>query len=317
MVSKLRKAAIVGVGHVGASCAYAMVNQAVCDEIMLIGRNPKRTRAQALDLSHCVDFSHSRTKVYDGTFEQCGDMDIILLCAGGNPIPGGTRLDLLESAYELHADIIGKIMQSGFDGIFIAATNPVDIVTYIVWKLSGLPRERIIGSGTSIDTARLKTLLSEDLPVDPRSVQGYIMGEHGESQFPVWSHVTVGGKPLADIIGQHPGRFGHMDMEEIALRTRNAGWEILHGKGSTHYGIAAALTSIARSVLNNDHRIMAVSAVLDGEYGQRDIGIGVPAILGRSGIQEVLELRLSAQEQERFERSCSIIRAAMDTLPPW
>ncbi|MCM3747676.1 L-lactate dehydrogenase [Paenibacillus pasadenensis] len=315
MAGKLRKAAIIGAGYVGASCAYAMLNQSLCDEIMLVGRSDKRTRAQAQDLSHCVDFSHSRTQVYAGTLEQCGDMDLIVLCAGGNPVEGGSRLDLLDSAYEIYRDMIGRMMASGFDGIFLVATNPVDIVTYMVWKLSGLPRERVIGSGTSIDTARLKTLLSEHLPVDPRSVQGYVMGEHGESQFVVWSHVTVGGKPLSDIISQHPQRFGNISLDDIERRTRNAGWDILLGKGSTHYGIAAALTSIARSIFNNDCRIAAVSAVLDGEYGAKDIGIGVPAIIGRSGIQEVLELRLNDAEQLRFAHSCAVIREAIQSLP--
>ncbi|QJC53895.1 L-lactate dehydrogenase [Paenibacillus albicereus] len=315
MTGKLRKAAIIGAGQVGASCAYAMLNQSVCDEILLVGRSEKRTQAQALDLSHCVDFSHSRTKVRAGALDECCDMDLILLCAGENPGDGRTRLDLLDSSYELYKDMIGRLMQTGFDGIFLVAANPVDIVTHLVWKLSGLPRERVIGSGTSIDTARLKTLLSEHLPVDPRSVHGYVMGEHGESQFPVWSHVTVGGKPLGDILAQHPERFRSLSLDEIALRTRNAGWEILLGKGSTHYGIAAALTAIARSILNNDHRIMAVSAILDGEYGQRDIGIGVPAILSRGGIQEVLELRLSEAERELFERSCAIVRQTMAKLP--
>lgn len=314
MGSKVRKAAIVGVGHVGSSCAYAMVNQSVCDEIMLIGRTPQRARAHALDLTHCADFTHTRTKVYAGSYADCKEMDIVLLCAGGNPIPGGTRLDLMDSAYEIHRDIIGSIMKSGFDGIFIAASNPVDIVTYMVWKLSGLPRERVIGSGTSIDSSRLKTLLAEYFPVDPRSVQGYVLGEHGESQFPAWSHVTVGGKPILDIIRQYPARFGHMKLDEIALRTRNSGWEILRGKGSTHFGIAGALTAITRSILNDDHRIMAVSAILDGEYGQKDIGIGVPAILSRDGIREVLELNLTDPEQERFESSCRVIRQAMSKL---
>ncbi|AJY74622.1 L-lactate dehydrogenase [Paenibacillus beijingensis] len=315
MGSKVRKVAIVGVGHVGSSCAYAMVNQSVCDEMMLIGRTPQRARAHALDLSHCVDFTHSRTKVYAGTYADCKDMDIVMLCAGGNPVPGGTRLDLLDSAYEIHRDIIGPIMDSGFDGIFIAASNPVDIVTYMVWKLSGLPRGRVIGSGTSIDSSRLKTLLSEYLPVDPRSVQGYVLGEHGESQFPAWSHVTIGGKPILDIVKQHPVRFAHMKLDEIALRTRNSGWEILQGKGSTHFGVAGALTAIARSILNDDHRIMAVSAILDGEYGQREIGIGVPAILSREGIEEVLELNLTEAEKEQFESSCRVIRQAMSRLP--
>ncbi|UUZ93695.1 L-lactate dehydrogenase [Paenibacillus sp. P25] len=314
MGSKARKVAIVGAGHVGASCAYSLVNQSVCDEIMLIDRTPDRAYAQALDLSHCMDFVHTRTKIYTGTYEQCGDMDIVILCAGGTPKHSINRLDVLDLAYEIHSSIIPRIMAGGFDGIFLAASNPVDLVTYMVWRMSGLPRGQVLGTGTSIDSSRLKTPLSEILPVDPRSVQGYVLGEHGDSQFPAWSHVTVGGKPILDILAQHPQRFAHLDLKEIALKTKDAGWEIYSRKGSTHYGIGNALASITRSILNDDHKIIAVSAILEGEYGQTGVCAGVPAIIGRQGMKEILELNLTPREKEQFDHSCSIIRGCIQRL---
>lgn len=314
MRSYARKVAIVGVGYVGASCAYSLINQSVCDEIMLIDRTPDRAYAQALDLSHCMDFVHTRTKIYTGTYEQCGDMDIIILCAGANPKNSHNRLDVLDIAFGIHESIIGRIMGSGFNGIFLAASNPVDIVTYMVWKMSGLPRGQVLGAGTSIDSSRLKTLLAEILPVDPRSVQGYVLGEHGESQFPAWSHVTIGGKPILEIVAQHPKRFGHLNLKEIALKTKDAGWEIYSRKGSTHYGIGNALAFITRSILNDDHKIIAVSAILEGEYGQRGVSAGVPAIISRHGMKEILELNLTPREQEQFDYSCSIIRGCIERL---
>lgn len=313
MGRKTRKVAIVGTGLVGSSCAYAMINQAVCEELMLINRSPENALAQALDLSHCMDFTHSRTKIYAGHYGQCSDMDVIILAVGGNPKNPGSRLDLLDSSMEIVKGIIPPIMESGFNGIFVVATNPVDIVTYAVWKLSGLPREQVIGTGTSIDSSRLKTILSEIFPVEPRSVQGFVMGEHGESQFVAWSHVTIGGKPIGQVIQQNQSRFGHLDLDEIADRTRLAGWEIYKRKGSTHYGIGNALASITRSVLNDDHRIMAVSAILEGEYGQQSVCVGVPAIISANGVHEVVELNLSAEEQEKFGRSCGLIRSFLES----
>lgn len=314
MASTVRKVAIIGMGYVGSSCAYSLINQSICDEIMLIDRNQDRAYAQALDLSHCMDFIHSRTKIYTGSYEQCGDFDIVILCAGPNPKEGQTRLDVLDAAIGVASGIVAKVMESGFSGIFLIASNPVDVITYYVRRLSGLPRSRVLGTGTSIDSSRLKTLLSEYLSVDPRSVNGYVLGEHGESQFPAWSHVTIGGKPLLDILEQHPQRFGHMNLEEIAYKTRNAGWEIFHRKGSTHYGIGNALAHITRSILNDDHRVIAVSAILEGEYGQDEVCVGVPAILTRQGVKEIVELRLPEKEQNQFAASCEIIRASIATV---
>ncbi|MFC5652913.1 L-lactate dehydrogenase [Paenibacillus solisilvae] len=316
MRSKVRKVAIVGVGYVGSTCAYSLINQAICDEIILIDRTPEKAYAQALDLSHCMDFVHARTRISTGTFEQCSDADVIVLCMGIRPKNIKNRLEVLESAYSIHKPIIAQIMASGFNGIFLAASNPVDLVTYMVWKISGLPRNQVLGTGTSIDSSRMKTLLSHYFPVDPRSVQGYVLGEHGDSQFPVWSHVTIGGKPVMDILSQHPERFRHLKLDEIAKKTKETGTEIYTLKGSTYYGIANALAYIIHSILNDDHRIIAVSAVLEGEYGQNDICTGVPAILTRHGIKEIVELNLTPKEQEQFKHSCTVIRGALASLPP-
>ncbi|CAH1055326.1 L-lactate dehydrogenase [Paenibacillus pseudetheri] len=314
MKSKSRKVAIVGAGMVGSSCAYSMVNQAICDEIMMIDRTYDRAMAQALDLSHCMDFTSTRTKVYAGTHSDCAGMDVVILTAGANPKAGQTRLDVLEASAVITREIITNIMAGGFDGIFVVAANPVDIVTYMVWKISGLPRHRIIGTGTSIDSSRLKTLLSDVFSIDPRSVNGYALGEHGESQFVAWSHVTIGGKPILQIMDQHRERFQHLDLEDISRKTKDAGWEIFTKKGSTHFGIGSALAYITRSILNDEHKIIAVSAILDGEYGQSGVCTGVPAIIGNTGIQELLELNLNTGEAEKFNTSCSIVRSGIESL---
>ncbi len=299
---------------VGSSCAYSMVNQAICDEIMMVDRTYDRAMAQALDLSHCMDFTGTRTKVYAGTARDCGGMDVVIITAGANPKPGQTRLDVLDDAAVITKGIVTDIMAGEFDGIFVVAANPVDIVTYMVWKISGLPRHRVIGTGTSIDSSRLKTLLSEVFSIDPRSVNGYALGEHGESQFVAWSHVTIGGKPILQIIEQHRERFRHLDLEDIARKTKDAGWEIFTRKGSTHFGIGSALAYITRSILNDEHKIIAVSAILDGEYGQNGVCVGAPAIIGSGGIQELIEFNLDSAESAKFNTSCDIIRTGIRSL---
>lgn len=314
MARKTRKVTIVGSGLVGAACAYSMINQSICDEIMMVDRTYDRAVAQALDLSHCMDFTSTRTKVYAGNLEDCRDVDVVVLTAGANPRPGQSRLDVLDEAEQITSGIVNRIMDSGFDGIFVVAANPVDVVTHIVREVSGLPRNKVIGTGTSLDSARLKTLLSDVFSIDPRSVQGYALGEHGDSQFVAWSHVTIGGKPILQILEQHKERFQGVDLKEIAQKTKDAGWEIFTRKGNTQFGIGNALAYIVRSILNDEHKIIAISAILEGEYGQTGVCTGVPAIIGEGGIQEVVELNLNAEEQHKFNESCSIIKNAIQGL---
>lgn len=317
MRRKSRKVAIVGAGMVGAGCAYSMINQSIGDEIMMIGRTHERAVAQALDLSHCMEFTSHRTKVYAGTLEDCGDMDIVIITAGANPVPGqNNRMNILHETAAIAREITEPIVASGFNGVFIVAANPVDVITHLVWQISGFPRERVIGTGTSIDSSRLKTLLSDVFSIDPRSVHGYALGEHGESQFVAWSHVTIGGKPLLHILDQHTARFPDLNLDDIARKTKDAGWEIFTRKGNTQFGIGNALAYIARSILNDEQRIIAVSSILEGEYGQYDVCAGVPAIIGGEGIKEIIELQLSKEEQTKFEYSCQQIRNGIEAVLP-
>jgi L-lactate dehydrogenase len=303
-----RKVAIVGAGMVGSGCAYSMINQSICDEIMIIDRTYDKALAHALDLSHCMEFTTTRTKVSAGHLKDCSDRDVIILTAGSYPKSSLSRLELLADAKATTENIVKQIMNSGFNGIFVVVANPVDIITYYVREVSGLPRERVIGTGTSIDTSRMKTLVSEVFAIDPRSVQGYTLGEHGDSQFVAWSHVTVGGKPILQILQDHSERFKDVNLQRLEDNTKNSGWEILSRKGNTQFGISNALAYITRSILNDEHKIIAVSAILDGEYQQKDICIGVPAVIGKGGIQEIVELNLAADEKEKFLVSCGIIK---------
>ncbi|CAM4404927.1 L-lactate dehydrogenase [Bacillus manliponensis] len=309
-----RKIAIIGTGLVGSSCAYSIVNQGVCEELVLIDVNHERAVGEAMDLSHCINFTNTRTKVYAGDYSNCKDTDIVIITAGPAPKPGQSRLDTLGASAKIMESIVAGVMESGFNGIFLIASNPVDIITYQVWKLSGLPRNQVIGTGTSLDSSRLKTILSDMFEVDPRSIHGYALGEHGDSQMVAWSHVTVGGKPMLEILDEQKERFANVDLDEIVEKTAKAGWEIYQRKGTTYYGIGNALAYIARSIFNDDHRIIAVSAILDGEYGEAEICTGVPAIITREGIKEVVELNLTEAEEERFAKSNDTLRDYMKTI---
>ncbi|MFJ7952875.1 L-lactate dehydrogenase [Lysinibacillus sp. NPDC096418] len=309
-----RKVAIVGTGLVGASAGYSLINQNICDELLLIDINHERAVGEAMDLQHCIDFTTSRTKVAVGSFEDCTDMDIVIITAGGPPKPGQTRLDTLELSAKIAKSVVQEVMKSGFNGIFLVASNPVDIITYQVWKESGLPRNQVLGTGTSLDSSRLKSILSQYIDVDPRSIHGYTLGEHGDSQFAAWSHLTIGGKPFMQILEEQKETLGNIDLDEIIDQVRKAGFEILHRKGTTYYGIGCALASIVHSIFNDDHKILAVSSILDGEYGYKNIATGVPVILTRQGVKEVVELNLTDDEKVKFDQSNEVLRKYMATI---
>jgi len=309
-----RKIAIIGTGLVGSSCAYSIVNQGICEELALIDINHERAVGEAMDLSHCINFTNTRTKVYAGDYEDCKDMDIVIITAGAAPKPGQSRLDTLGASAKIMESVVSGVMESGFQGIFLIASNPVDIITYQVWKLSGLPRNRVIGTGTSLDSSRLKTILSEIFDVDPRSIHGYSLGEHGDSQMVAWSHVTVGGKPMLQILKEQKERFADIDLDSIVEQTSKAGWEIYKRKGTTYYGIGNSLAYIARSIFNDDYRVIAVSTILDGEYGEYEICTGVPAIITRDGVKEIIELNLTEDEERKFAASNDILRDYMKVI---
>lgn len=303
-----RKVAIVGCGLVGSTTAFSLITQGVCDEVMMIDLNAERAYGETLDLQDSIEYLNRNVKVKTGTYEDCGDMDIIVITAGAPPKKGQSRLDTLELSAQICKSIVEPVMKSGFDGIFIAISNPVDIIAHYIYKLSGLPKNQVIGTGTAIDSARLQIYIAGLAKVDPRSVHAYSMGEHGDSQMVPWSTVTVAGKPFYDVIQDNKELVGEVDLEELVYKTTQKGWEILSRKGTTYYGIATACAGIVKAILNDENRIIPVSTLLEGEYGEKDVYAGVPTVLNRSGAYDVLEIHMTPGELSRFKESAGIIR---------
>ena len=303
-----RRVVLVGCGMVGMSYAYAMMNQQTCDELVLIDYNKQKADGEAMDLNHGLAFSGSHMRIWSGTYEDCKDADIVAITAGVAQQPGETRLALLERNTAVFKSIIEPVTDSGFNGIFLIATNPVDVMTKITCELSGFNPKRVIGSGTSLDTARLRYLVGDYLKVDPRSIHGYVMGEHGDSEFVPWSQLHVSTKPVLDIIAESNGKYCVEDLEKIEVDVRTAAYKIIEAKKATYYGIGIALNRLTKSILGDENSVQTVSAYLRGEYGQTGIFIGVPAIINAQGVQSVLECHLTANEQERFDASCNTLR---------
>ena len=303
-----RRVVLVGCGMVGMSYAYAMLNQQTCDELVLIDYNKQKADGEAMDLNHGLAFSGSHMRIWSGTYEDCKDADIVAITAGVAQQPGETRLALLERNTAVFKSIIEPVTDSGFNGIFLIATNPVDVMTKITCELSGFNPKRVIGSGTSLDTARLRYLVGDYLKVDPRSIHGYVMGEHGDSEFVPWSQLHVSTKPVLDIIAESNGKYCVEDLEKIEVDVRTAAYKIIEAKKATYYGIGIALNRLTKSILGDESSVQTVSAYLRGEYGQSGIFIGVPAIINAQGVQSVLECHLTADEQERFDASCNTLR---------
>jgi len=303
-----RKVAIVGTGLVGATTAFSLITQGVCDEVIMIDINAERAYGEMLDLQDSIEYLNRNVKIKTGTYEDCGDVDIIVITAGAPPKPGQSRLDTLELSAKICKSIVDPIMASGFDGIFIVISNPVDMITHYVQFLSGLPKNQVIGTGTAIDSARLKNMIAQLVNVDPRSVHAYSMGEHGDSQMVPWSTVTVAGKPFYDVIADNKELVGDVNLDELVLKTAKEGWEIYNRKGTTYYGIATACAGVIKAILNDENRIIPVSTLLEGEYGESGIYAGVPTILNRTGAADVLEIHMTPGELARFKESVAVIR---------
>lgn len=308
MAQDNRKVIIIGTGMVGMSFAYAMLNQGVCDELVLIDVNKKKAEGEAMDLNHGLAFSSSNMKIYAGNYKDCADADIVVICAGVAQKEGETRLDLLQRNIAVFKQIITPVTESGFNGIFLVATNPVDIMTYATYKLSGFNPRRVIGSGTSLDTARLRYLLGSYLSVDPRNVHGYIIGEHGDSEFVPWSQMLVSTKPINEIIDESNKEFSYDDLNNIENEVRTAAYKIIEAKNATYYGIGMALTRIVKAILGNENSVLTVSSMLNGEYGEFGVYVGNPSIVNRMGVQKSLKLNLRPEEIEKFKASCKTLK---------
>lgn len=300
------KVVLIGAGDVGVAYAYALINQGTCDHLAIIDIDEKKLEGNVMDLNHGVVWADSRTRVSKGTYADCEDAAIVVICAGAAQKPGETRLQLVDKNVKIMKNIVGDVMDSGFDGIFLVASNPVDILTYAVWKFSGLDWRRVIGSGTVLDSARFRYMLGELYEVAPSSVHAYIIGEHGDTELPVLSSATIAGVSLSRMLDKDPSLEARL--EKIFEDTRDAAYHIIDAKGSTSYGIGMGLARITRAVLQNQDVALPVSALLQGEYGEEDIYIGTPAIVNRRGIARVVELEINDHEMERFQHSAATLK---------
>jgi L-lactate dehydrogenase len=313
MQKRVNRVALIGTGFVGSSYAFALLNQGITEELVLIDLNKEKAEGDAMDLNHGLPFAPSRTKIWYGTYADCRDADLVVITAGANQKPGETRLDLVEKNTKIFKGIIDEIMSCGFDGIFLVATNPVDILTHVVWKFSGLPKERVIGSGTILDTARFRFLLGDYFDVDTRNVHAYIIGEHGDTELPVWSHADIAGTSISEWTKNKEG-VNQADLDQIFLNVRDAAYHIIERKGATYYGIAMGLVRLTKAILQNENSVLTVSAYLDGEYGQNDIYIGVPVVVNRNGISKIVELDLNEEEKEKFTNSVQMLKKTMEPI---
>jgi len=277
-----RKVVIVGAGFVGMSMAYSVLNQGGVEELVLIDIDKNKTVGEAMDLSHGLPYAPQRMEIKAGDYEDCKDASVVVITAGLNQKPGQSRLELTVANAKIMKEITEKIMASGFNGIIVVATNPVDIMTYVVSKVSGLPKNRVFGSGTVLDTARLRYLIADYLEVSSKNVHAYILGEHGDSSLVPWEHCYVGCKQMLDIMkdNKHPAE----DLKKIYDGVWQAAYEIIEKKRATYYGIGLALNRIVKAILNDENAILTVSTYLDHQYGQDNIYIGDPAIIKSTGI---------------------------------
>lgn len=309
-----RKVVLIGTGMVGMSYAYALLNQNTCDELVLIDLNKERAAGEAMDLNHGLAFSPSNMKISAGEYSDCETADIVVICAGVAQKPGESRLNLLQRNAAVFKSIIDQVIASGFHGIFLVATNPVDIMTHIACTLSGFEPHRVLGSGTALDTARLRYLLGEYYTVDPRNVHAYVIGEHGDSEFVPWSQAMIATKPILTICEESGGRCCQSDMENIAQEVRGAAQKIIEAKNATYYGIGMALVRITKAIFGDENSVLTVSAMLNGEYGESDVYAGIPCIVNRDGVRRALTLSLTEAELKKFRKSCQTLRESYQSL---
>lgn len=301
-----QKVILVGDGAVGSSYAFALLTQNIAQEVGIIDIDKAKTEGDALDLSHALAFT-SPKKIYAADYADAHDADLVVITAGAAQKPGETRLDLVHKNLKINRSVVTQIVDSGFEGIFLVAANPVDILTYSTWKFSGFPKERVIGSGTSLDSARFRHALADLIDVDARNVHAYILGEHGDSEFPVWSHANVAGLQIYEWIKNNP-EVDEEAMVNLFFSVRDAAYTIIEKKGATFYGIAVSLARITRAILDNENAVLPLSVYLDGEYGIDDVYIGTPAVINATGIKQIIEIPLTDSEQEKMEASAKQLK---------
>lgn len=305
-MNEKRKIVLVGTGFVGMSMAYSFLNTGGIDELVLIDVNAEKAVGEAMDLQHGLPYARGKMSIKAGGYEECKDASIVVITAGVTMKEGESRLDIAAKDAQIIKAVTESIMKSGFDGILVIASNPVDSMTYVAQKVSGLPKERVIGSGTILDTARLRYLMSEYLNVSTSNIHAYIMGEHGDSSFVPWTHTYIGCKSLLEVLDEQNKDL--RDLHDIYTQVQQAGYEIIKRKRSTYYGIGLSLNRLIHAILDDENVILTISAYQDGEYGQSGLYIGVPAVINRKGIREIVTLELNDVDKAKFDASCETLR---------
>lgn len=295
------KVVIIGCGNVGMSYAYALLNQRTyVNELVLIDLNKDKITGEVMDLNHCLAFAPSKIKIKVGDYNDCKDAKIVCIAAGANQNPGETRMDLINKNSVIFKNIINGVMESGFNGIFLVATNPLDVMTYLTFKYSKLPSNKVIGSGTSLDTARLRYLISEKVGISPKNVHAYVIGEHGDSEFVPWSNANISLQNILDYLS-------HEELDEIYYNVKNAAYQIIEKKGATYYGIGMCLVRITNAILGDENTIITISTY----DSNNDIYIGLPAILNKDGVKNKIYLDLTNEEIDKLKNSVNIIKNAI------
>lgn len=307
------KIAVVGAGKVGSTFAYALLLNGLVGEIVLIDIDRERAEGEAMDLNHAVPLSNP-ARIWVGDYPDCAGADVVVVAAGTAQRPGETRLDLIKRNAAIFKDIIPRITAHNTTGILLIATNPVDALSYVTWKVSGFPPQRVIGSGTVLDTARFRYLLGEHLGIDPRNVHAYIIGEHGDSEVAVWSLANAAGMRLDDFCRRENCELDPETRERIFHQTCDAAYEIIQRKGATYYAVAVGLLRIVESILRDQHTVLAISSLVPGYYGIEDVYLSLPAVIGRAGVERVLHLPLNEQETDQLRQSAAVLRGVLDEL---
>lgn len=301
---KKTRVVVIGVGAVGSTTAYTLLLRSRMDELVLIDANEGKAVGDALDMNHGMPFL-GQTKVWAGSYEDCKGADIVIITAGAAQKPGEPRLNLLKRNIAIYESIVSEVLKYNEDGILLIATNPVDIMSYFCWQKSGWPTNRVIGSGTILDSARFRYLIGEKLQLDPRSVHAHIIGEHGDSELPVWSLANVAGSQL---------NLTEEEQADIFVRTRDAAYEIIEAKGATYYAIALALDRIVTAILRNESAVLNVSTLVENYHGLSDVYMGVPCVVDRQGVREVLDIPITEEEKALLHRSANKLKELIETI---
>lgn len=312
-----RKVVIVGAGRVGSHCALCLMFRHLVNQIVLIDVNREAAEAQAMDLQNLASGLGESFTIRAGDYSDCADAHFVIMTAGRSRKPGQTRLEMLGATMQVLGGIVPQIRDSGFGGILISVTNPSDIVAEYLYRTMKLPRGHVFGTGTALDSARLRGIIGREIGVDSRQVNAFCMGEHGDSSFIPTSHISVGGIQLREYLSMRKdGGETQLDFDAIKKQVKEAGSRIVKGKGCTEFGIASIVSQIIMSILHNERAVIPLSAHLEGEYGESGISIGVPCILSDQGVEQVLEIDLTYDERRAMRKSCDIVRENLDKVFP-